>query len=317
MKCIKLFAVALGLVVFSSCGDDKDYNTVSDVTVEMGQTEVAVKEHKGIFNVPIKVSGDPNGEIKVKVKVEGTGSNPATPFENHNGTWSGNYIISSETLIIPKGETLVNVEISPVDDRIENEDRTFIVTIESVEGARIGALNSTLVVLKDNDSIPYERFPGDWTMTYRDFANVESSMKVSIEGYDEDSKRYGVGLMLKGMWKDITTDGSTAQLVFVYDEESGEQHIEFVIPQTIGTYTTEPQYDIWLVPTERFGGGEGEFNMFLSTTTLIGTISDDINTITFDEMLGFSWYLADPNSFNDQPELPLIQTATNIVLTRI
>ncbi len=48
----------------------------------MADSQITVKESEGQFFVPIKVDGKANGDVKVTVKVEGTGNNPAQPTEN-------------------------------------------------------------------------------------------------------------------------------------------------------------------------------------------------------------------------------------------
>ncbi len=312
MNYIKLFAVALGLVVMSSCSDDKDYNTASGVSVEMGETEVSIKEHKGRFYVPINVIGEANGAIKVKLKVEGTGSSQAQPYENRNGEWSGNYIITSEELNIPKGEVSVSVEITAVDDKIQNDDRTFIISIESAEGATIGSPSSTLVTLQDNDKIPYERVQGDWTMNYRDWDNVEGSMNVSLVGYDEDSGSYGKILQFEGMVSQYAEDGETSARLYFYDDEATDtRYVELSMPQTIGNFYSDTSYSIWLLFGMREADGEG--GMYLSNYTITGIVSEDYQTITFDEGLGVAWYVA---ASDWSAELGGIDVATDIVLQK-
>ena len=61
MKYVKLFALAAGAFMLTACSDDNDFNSASDVTVEMAKSEITVKENAGTFNVPVKVTGDPNG----------------------------------------------------------------------------------------------------------------------------------------------------------------------------------------------------------------------------------------------------------------
>lgn len=312
MKYIKLFAVALGLVAISSCSDEKTYNSAAGVTVEMGQTEVSVKEHSGRFYVPINVKGDANGDIKVKIKVEGTGSNQALPFEERNGEWSGNYIVTSEELNIPKGEVSVNVEITTVDDKIQNDDRTFLVTIESVEGASIGSPASTLVTLRDNDKVPYERVQGDWTMTFRDWDNIETSMRVSLVGYDEDSGSYGKILQFEGMMSQYAENTSTSASLYFYDDEATDtRYVEVTVPQIIGNYVNDPSFSIWLLYGAR--NADGESGMYLSNNTIRGVVSDDYTTIVFDQGVGFGWYVA-TSDWSD--ELGGVDVAIDIVLTK-
>lgn len=311
MKYIKLFAVALGMFAMVSCSDSKDVNTAKDVTVEMGQSEVTVKEHAGRFYVPIKLNGNPNGPVKVRVKVEGSGSNPAQPFENRNGEWTGNYIVTSQEINIPADEKTASIEISTVDDKEQNEDRAFLVTIETADGATIGTSNTTLVIIKDNDSIPYERVQGDWSLSYYDFDNMPQSMNVSLTGFDESSKKYGVELELNGSYADYSADGTTAQVYFFDDESINMRYVEIVIPQTIGVYSGDTSMNLWLICAQREAtGGVG---LSLNNMVLTGIISEDYETITFDEGIGMCWYVAD-SSFANQ--LGSIAAATDIVMKR-
>lgn len=311
MKYIKLLAIALGLVVVSSCNDDKDYNTAEGVTVEMGETEVSVKEHSGRFYLPINVKGDPNGIVKVKIKVEATGSNPAVPFEERNGEWSGNYIITSETLNIPADEKTANVEISTVDDKIINDDRTFIVSIESAEGAAIGTPSSTLVTLQDNDKIPYERIQGEWTMSYADWDGLPASLNFTLSGYDENSIGYGHSLKMEGMWTEYSESGATTGSLYFFDDEASDtRYVELTLPQTIGKFINDPTMDLWLLYAEE---GPNGTSLYDQETYIVGYVSDDYQTITFDENIGFGWYIANA-SFSQQAGG--IDAATHIVMTR-
>lgn len=77
----------------------------------MADSQITVKESEGQFFVPIKVDGKANGDVKVTVKVEGTGNNPAQPFEEHNGEWSGNFILVSSTLTISPDQARLRLNL--------------------------------------------------------------------------------------------------------------------------------------------------------------------------------------------------------------
>ena len=47
MKYVKLFALAAGAFMLTACSDDNDFNSASDVTVEMAKSEITVKENAG------------------------------------------------------------------------------------------------------------------------------------------------------------------------------------------------------------------------------------------------------------------------------
>lgn len=146
--------------MFTACTDDSDYsntNTAGGVTVDMQKPTFSTRENGNIFNVPIQVNGTANGSIIVYVET--------TPTANHEAAVADeNYIVTSTRIIIPAGETVGNVEIRPLDNVEENDNRFFDVTITKVDGASIGNQPTTVVELRDNDSDPYEKMTGNWIM---------------------------------------------------------------------------------------------------------------------------------------------------------
>lgn len=156
MKLNKIFAIALVALTATACSDDDDLNTASDVTVQMASATMEARENSNFINVPIEVIGESNGEIIVYIETSPTGDDPAVVDEN--------YVVTSERILIPAGVTSASVEICPVDNDEENETRTFNVTIVRVDGAKIGSQATTTVGLRDNDSDPYEKMAGTWTM---------------------------------------------------------------------------------------------------------------------------------------------------------
>lgn len=233
MKYIKIFALTLGMLSLTACSDNDDFNTASNVSVEMASSELSVNENAGLINVPVKLSGDANGPVKVQVKVEGCGEIPGVPYVENNGVWSGNYIVTSETLNIPAGESSVNVEIQLVDDIIETGDWTFSVTIVSCEGATIGNTTSTIVTVADNEALPiYELLQGAWKMTYTDRDGNVTTGNVTILGYDEGTEEYNAGAL--EFWGIAGFDdfGMYAYLV----EDNDKFYLELEFPTIFGRY---------------------------------------------------------------------------------
>ena len=107
MKFRKIYALLLTSFLFVACSEEESWNS-SDVTVNMAQEEVLVKESAGIFNVPVTVSGELNGPIKVTVEVTEAGENPAMEDVH--------YIVTSKSIVIPADATGGNIEICAVDD---------------------------------------------------------------------------------------------------------------------------------------------------------------------------------------------------------
>jgi len=184
MKLNKIFTIAIGVLAFTACSDDDDFNTAADVTVNMEQSTMTVNENGDMFFVPITVTGTSDGPIQVKVQVSENGSTPATADVN--------YLVTTQTINIGAGESVANVEIIPVDDRRQNADRTFTVSIVSASGAKVGQQSSCLITIKDNDATLYGRLQGKWSMEAFDgFTEGEIKMNVNVTGVGENETGYG------------------------------------------------------------------------------------------------------------------------------
>lgn len=149
MKLNRIFAIALAALTMTACSDDDDntdYNTASDVTVNMETTSMTIAEdYDGMYNVPITVTGKANGMIRVTVELEEVGSNPAKADQH--------YILTSDYVFIPEGEETGNIEFHATGDDEINENRTFAIKIVKAEGAKIGSQTTTSVTLVDDDHL--------------------------------------------------------------------------------------------------------------------------------------------------------------------
>lgn len=280
MKLNKIFAFLLGAVLFTACSDDDESWNNGSATVSMGSTEYSFKENKGIVNIPIVVTGEQNGPIRVTVEVAETGSNPAMDDVH--------YYITSKTIVIPADSQSGNIEMITVDDDDINEERTFTMTIKSVEGATIGSNSSAIIALKDNDSAFYEKLQGKWRMSALD-AGEEATWDITILGYDEGEAGYDEILYMTGMmgynWTsatlqyhyDIATKKGTVTLLF---GELFAENVNFGLDTPMDVYT----------------GGLTEAGSLTLNGGIEGTWSDDFSTITFDKV---------------PLELPLFETGTS------
>ncbi|MDE6533862.1 MAG: hypothetical protein K2M27_10070 [Muribaculaceae bacterium] len=289
MKFTKILAACLAIFSMTACSDSEKYNSEGDVSVEMGQSEITVRENAGIFNVPVVLNGTTNGNVKVTVKVEATGANPALPFEERDGKWSGNYILTSETVNIPQGVSQVNLEFNTQDDFDENPDRTFSVTIVSAQGASIGELASTIVTLKDNDSLPYEKLQGAWKFNYFSGASdAMASWDVAMNGFEENTPEYGNLLTLDGL---NGNPASSLDLDFHYILSSNETFVEMVLPEPIAMYNASNY--VWVMKGEITP--EGKVSLDRTQTVVRGNVSEDFKTITFDTEIGLAFVAASPD----------------------
>lgn len=181
MKLTKILAVALAALTMTACSDDDDFNTASGVSVEMGETQILAKETSKMIYVPVVVKGNANGPISVTVEMTAPTSNYDTAEE---GT---DYIVTSKTVNIPEGVESVSIELYPKWERgVINDDKAFDVTISKADGAQVGELKSTEVVIRDADKDPYNILTGTWTYSDFSFADeVENKYSVTIVQPDE------------------------------------------------------------------------------------------------------------------------------------
>lgn len=303
MKYVKFFAASLSLLLLAACSDKEEFNTATGVTVEMAQSEMTVKENQGLVEIPLKVTGEANGPISVKVEVKGAGNIPAEPYEERNGVWSGNYVVSSETLNIPAGETSVSVEINLLDDLDETGDRAIEVTIVSCEGASIGSVNSTYVTISDNESMPvYDMIQGTWKFNCLDYDGLPSTTTVTIYGYDEGTQEYNEGFLeMEGLLNNPTV----LSLYLSYNELNGKYYLSMELPEPIIWYNASNY--IWVLGTTASGSPT------TASVSYSAEFDKDSMTFTFTPTDKIWFYVASPD-FSSQ--LGVYDTATQMTITK-
>lgn len=263
MKFSKYLLLAGFALLIASCSKDSDWNTSSDVTVEMANATMRIKENVGMCKVPVVVDGKANGPIQVTVEVEEIAESPAVEDVH--------YLITSKTVTIPTDVKEVGIEILVINDRKENDDRMFRLTIVNVEGATIGNPDYTDVTIVDDDKTPYEAIQGEWTfngMNYFDDVE-ETPYKMVITGVeDEDDFFYGKRLYISGFWAE---EDFVAEATF----ELNDDVITLVISygQKLGQY----QLNVGLCDILLCGVSGGYVD---DTGFSVLTVSADKNTIT-------------------------------------
>jgi major membrane immunogen (membrane-anchored lipoprotein) len=267
MKYIKLFMLMAAVTLLGACSSDDDsWNSAADVTVGMQSQNMTVSEGKGIFNVPVVVNGETNGNVFVTVEVEEVGTNPAKEEVN--------YIVTDKTINITDGTG--NVEIETVDDDDINDSRTFKVTIVDAKGAKISENASTTISLKDNDAEFYSKLQGKWKMSYEEDSQT-GSWDVTITGAsDENDPDYNKYLYVSGM---LGQSWTTAVLTYNFDPVTKTGYVAF--DNLGGAYK--------MADNLNFGSFKGCIVPFsvdgdkLSTEPIVGKWSEDFKTVTFDE----------------------------------
>ncbi len=197
MKINKFLACAMAAVAMTACSDNDGFNTASDVTVSMGQATLnAPEDYTGdnsFCYVPVKLSGKANGPVKVTVDVtEGTVAAIET----------AHYFITSKTVVIPEGETEVNVEFYPTGDTDINDDREFTMFIADVEGATVEGLDRTVITMLDDDHyLPeaYAKIQGTYNFTAFSSNGSPVSQTWTITGVQEGEDGYLSKLTIAGI----------------------------------------------------------------------------------------------------------------------
>lgn len=295
MKYIKLFMLMAAVTLLGACSSDDDsWNSAADVTVGMQSQNMTVSEGKGIFNVPIEVKGETDGNVFVTVEVKEVGENPAKEDVN--------YYVTDKTISISDGTG--NVEIETVDDDDINDSRTFQVTIVDAKGAKISENASTTISLKDNDAEFYSKLQGKWKMTGVDRDGEAVSWDVTIKGAaDETEADFNKVLYITGINGEPTCE---APLTFSYDKTTRTGSVAFRMGEDVmGAYNFSIGPHL-VVPFNKKDGA-------WSTDPITGTWSDDMKTLTFGEGMLVGRLFTYPDQ---QPTNYIFFSIQNIKLTR-
>lgn len=263
MKLNKIFALMLAATMFTACSDDdKSWNS-NDVTVNMLESEVSVKENNGIFNVPVSVDGEMNGPVEVTVEVAEVGENPAMDDVH--------YIVTEKTIVIVAEEGVGNIEIRAVDDDEINEARTFTVTIVDVKGGVVGQNATATIYLKDNDSVFYEKLQARWKMNVTSKYDGAIAWNTNIVGYQEGEDGYNKTLYVTGV---LGYDFCQLELNYYFDMDTKTGYVEIPLGQVVAAY--DDSHDI-------FACGVTEDGYLSLSGSIKGTWNEDMTEITFED----------------------------------
>ncbi|WP_270358816.1 Calx-beta domain-containing protein [Bacteroides ovatus] len=183
MNYLKIYTLLLCAVLIAACSDDEEQFNSGAATVNLQETAMTVKESAGLCTVPVVVTGEHTGTIRVTFELK-----------DHNAKEDENYIVTTKTLLIPAGQETMNFEFKTVDDKLVNDDRSFDVEIADVKGASIGENKRLTVTIKDNDSSFYETLSGTWVFTgtasATNVSNVPVGFSVRVNTAEEGTEAY-------------------------------------------------------------------------------------------------------------------------------
>jgi hypothetical protein len=193
MKLLKYFSfAALSLFMVACSDDDVVLNTATGVTVNVSKVALSANEDNAgnevAVKVPIAITGDANGPVRVTVEFAPVGADGAVEDVD--------YIATSKVINISEEDKEANVEIYTVPNTVENDTKSFTVTITNVDGAALGESYVTTVTLVDNDVV----IPAEWEdlgmCTFTDpfysygYFDEAISYKVKLERNAEDPSEY-------------------------------------------------------------------------------------------------------------------------------
>lgn len=147
MKYWKLLAICMLPLSFVACSEDDNAPTnTGNATVEFKSATMQVKENTTIVELPIVVSGEHNGDIRVTAKMVSSSED----YEQDKDV-----IVTTEKFVLPAETESVNLEahlVGLVNDAIE-PGRSITFEITEVVGASMGSNKVCTVELKENNPL--------------------------------------------------------------------------------------------------------------------------------------------------------------------
>lgn len=264
MKLSKIFLLAGAVLAFASCSEKEEWNTSNEAVVSMAKAEMTVSEASGMFNIPFVVTGERNAPVQVTFEVT-----PLEGSENLDPAVSDvNYLLTTNVINVSAEAESASLEVIAVDDEKVNEkNRAFKVTIISVKGGTFDAENATTIVTLKDPS-PYEAMAGKWTMTTASGKN----WNVTVHAATEDDPDYNKVLYVTGM---MGYDWTVLTMPYSYNFEEGKP-------------------EVYIKAAELFADGVGFngigtcdvylYNLvdgYLTTTDFVANVSADGKTLDF------------------------------------
>lgn len=244
MKYTKIFMALLMALFMVACSDDDDAINTNQTTLGFENEAIVVKENVGYFNVPIKIAGYRNGNVKVNVV--------ATPVGENGAVEDVNYMITDKSVqLLSENDTTdnatLNIQIKTIDDQEINENRSFTLEITSAEGATI-TTKTIQITLRDNDAAFYEKFFGKWTLTAIDDEGKPVEKTINISGpsdeedpdYDNFLYAFAPGLFNVGVALDCNWNFS-----YSFDPATKKGTLGIVCGEEVSSYA-DYYYWIWL-----------------------------------------------------------------------
>ena len=157
---------------------DNDQNTVTVSAIDASAAEVISGQTANGGTYRITRTGSTNSALAVPYTMSGTGSN-GTDYTSLNGTAT-----------IAAGQTFVDVPLNVIDDTLIESNETAILTVSSSTNYTLGATNTAIVTIADNDPIAPPDYAGNTPTAARQVTVGSTSTTWSDWVGTEDTNDY-------------------------------------------------------------------------------------------------------------------------------
>ena len=255
-KYIKLFMALCLPALIISCKDDKEIINTGAATIAFQESTVSIKESISLLQLPITVTGDHNGLIKINVTMKSN---------NANFTKDKDVIITSESLFIPVGSEQINMEVALDISNDEIIDGRYIIfEITNAEGASLGSNKTITIDIKENNILE-----GKYTLKgFNVFDNKETTYNCQITAVEGSPDKMLIDFGL----------GGTAEMYLTGDPDSMEYDVSIAPMQNIGKTQGYDVLITWL-------NAENDKIYYSPKEPIVGEFKNKV--ITLESGLGF------------------------------
>jgi len=227
--------------------------TTSEPVIDFWQSTSSAQENGGTQEVYVEMSNGWTSDVTVNFTVTGTADRGS----------SGDYTLSPQPLVIPKGKVREEIDISILDDMLDEDDETVVITLDSVSVGTLGSTDTHTFSILDQDEEPEVSF------TNLSQTKSETAGSVSVQIDLSAPSAYDVSIPL--------TYSGTAK--------SGDDYQDPVTDVVISAGVTNATFTVDLIDDFMYEADETILiTLGTSTNSSLGDNTEHQITITDDEL---------------------------------
>lgn len=239
-------------------------------------------------------------------------TNPTTvDYTVTSGTATGSgtdFTLASGTATILANESTTTISLSIVNDDIDEDDETLVISLTSPTNANVGSNSSFTYTIQDNDDPPTVAFTQSSLSVNEDTGTVSINVELSAASSKAISLSYALGSGTATSGVDFNMSGSS--LSFAPGETS--KQITFVVLNDTDEESAETVLVNLSSPTNATLGGVSSFTLTIRSSDLLGTggpsgvgasnsnslwlVADDITGVADGAAITGTWADASGNS---------------------